>query len=286
MKTFRWYYIGLFFIFSCLYGIQAASVAPLYVTDKDKEIYEQYVKTMDSKGKLPWDNLLIETALYFLNTPYVASTLEKDPEGLVVNLREMDCTTFAENVLALARTVRNGEPSFEHFCRNLQQIRYREGTISDYTDRLHYMTDWLYVNEQKGIVKDINKETGGKVYPLHLSFISTHPDSYKPLQSDPERVKRMADKEKEINSRSYYYIPEKDIPALSSQLKNGDIVCFTTSIEGLDVTHVGIVYKQEGTTTFIHASSSAKKVIINPDSISTYVEKIKTNTGIIVARPL
>ena len=39
----------------------------------------------------------------FLNQPYVAHTLEVgDPEQLVVNTRELDCTTLVENVLALA----------------------------------------------------------------------------------------------------------------------------------------------------------------------------------------
>lgn len=38
----------------------------------------------------------------FLGVPYVAATLEgHDPECLVVNLRQLDCTTLVENVAAL-----------------------------------------------------------------------------------------------------------------------------------------------------------------------------------------
>ena len=72
----------------------------------------------------------------------------------------------------------------------------------------------------------------------------------------------MADKEKEINLRPHYHVPKQEIEKCSSGIKNGDILCFVTSIKGLDVTHVGIAYWKDGQLTFIHASSSAKKVII------------------------
>ncbi len=44
--------------------------------------------------------------------PYVAKTLEKNSqEQLVVNLRQLDCTTYVETVLALARSMAKGQPS-------------------------------------------------------------------------------------------------------------------------------------------------------------------------------
>ena len=46
---------------------------------------------------------MLEIGKFFLGTPYVAGTLEtKGAEHLVVNLREYDCVTFVENVVALA----------------------------------------------------------------------------------------------------------------------------------------------------------------------------------------
>ena len=175
--------------------------------------------------------------------------------------------------MALSRTLWEENPTFENFCENLQQLRYRDGTIHDYTDRLHYMTDWFYENERKGIVKDMGREIGGASLPLDLSFISTHPDSYKQLKNHPERVRRMA-------------VPKQEIEKCSSGIKNGDILCFVTSIKGLDVTHVGIAYWKDGQLTFIHASSSAKKVIIQASSLRDYAEGIKSCKGILVARPL
>lgn len=273
---------------------QTAPSTPLYVTAEDRAIFDRYLSAMQTKKYIPVpdstsvSDLLIETARFFLGTPYVASTLEKEPEGLVINLREMDCTTFMENVLALVRTLQElpEESPFEVFCKHLQQIRYRDGQLVDYTDRLHYMTDWIYENARQGQVRDINREIGGVPFPVSLSFISTHPDLYKQLKGHPERVQRIADKEKEINSRTYYYLPKTKIPEAAPRLQNGDIVCFVTTIQGLDVTHVGLIYRTEGKVSFIHASSSAKKVIINEESLQAYTERMKSNKGLLLARPV
>lgn len=281
---------------------QPASSPVLYVTAEDRAIFDRYVSSVQSQGvlsdpTLSVSDLIIETARFFLGTPYVAATLEKEPEGLVVNLREMDCTTFMENVLALSFMVQElralkiegmqeSRPPFEAFCHYLQQLRYRDGDISDYTDRLHYMTDWVYENARKGFVKDINRDLEGQPFPLSLSFISTHPDSYKQLKDHPQRVRKMAEVEREINRRSYFYLPKADILKVASCFQDGDIVCFVTTLDGLDVTHVGLVCRDKGKWSFIHASSSAKKVILNEDSLQEYTTRMKGNKGLFVARPL
>lgn len=271
---------------SVIAGGQTASTSHPYAMDKDRAVFERWLTEMKSEKSLSQNELLIETARFFLGTPYVASTLEMEPEALVVNLRELDCTTFVENVVALTRTLQHATPSFDVFCRQLQQLRYRKDTITDYTDRLHYMADWIYENDRKGIVKDVNLEIGGQPLSLDLSFISTHPDSYKQLKNHPERVQRLADKEKEINVRPYHYLPKGNINACEAGIKDGDIICFVTSVKGLDVTHMGIACRVGGKLTFIHASSTAKKVIVNPESLQDYVGKIKTNKGLFIARPL
>lgn len=273
---------------------QTAPAGALYVTAEDRAVFDRYLSAMQAEKYSPVSDstsvsdLLIATARFFLETPYVASTLEKEPEGLVVNLREMDCTTFMENVLALTRTLQElpADSSFDIFCKHLRQIRYRDGQITDYTDRLHYMTDWMYENARRGEVRDINREIGGVPFPVSLSFISTHPDLYKQLKGHPDRVRQIADKEKEINGRTYYYLPKTQIPEAVSRLQDGDIVCFVTNIKGLDVTHVGLVYRNGETVSFIHASSSAKKVIINEESLQAYTERMKSNKGLLLARPV
>lgn len=265
---------------------QEIVVDRVYYTDEDVAIFDRFVTEMESKKSLPAEQLLIETASFFIGTPYVAATLEKEPEGLVVNFREMDCSTFVDNVIALSRMLTSADHSFEGFCRQLQYIRYRKGTIHDYTDRLHYTSDWVYVNDKKNIVRDINKEIGGKPLDLHLNFMSTHPDSYKQLKNNPGLVRKMEGIESDINTRHYYYIPKQQIASFASKIKDGDIVCITTSIKGLDTSHVGIVRWEGDKLTFIHASSLAKKVIVNQESLQEYLNKGKSSTGIMLARPI
>lgn len=254
-------------------------------TQSDKGIFESYLNSVQTVDKLCSDILMDETAKFFLGVPYVGKTLEYEPERLIVNLREMDCMTFVENVLALAEASASGTPSWQTYLEKLQQIRYRDGKIEDYTSRLHYTSDWIYENEKKGLIADITKEIGGVSLAMDVSFVSTHPESYMQMQSHPEYIAVMEKKEKEINSRQYYYIPKEEIDKREAQIRTGDIVCFVTSIKGLDISHVGIIHKEGDKMTFIHASSGKKRVIINEESLQDYVLGIKKSKGIMVLRP-
>ncbi len=272
-------------LFGLLFCCAGTFISCAQGTQSDKGIFESYLNSVQTVDKLCSDILMDETAKFFLGVPYVGKTLEYEPERLIVNLREMDCMTFVENVLALAEASASGTPSWQTYLEKLQQIRYRDGKIEDYTSRLHYTSDWIYENEKKGLIADITKEIGGVPLAMDVSFVSTHPESYMQLQSHPEYIAVMAKKEKEINSRQYYYIPKEEIDKREAQIRTGDIVCFVTSIKGLDISHVGIIHKEGDKMTFIHASSGKKRVIINEESLQDYVLGIKKSKGIMVLRP-
>lgn len=272
-------------LFGLLFCCAGTFISCAQSTQSDKGIFESYLNSVQTVDKLCSDILMDETAKFFLGVPYVGKTLEYEPERLIVNLREMDCMTFVENVLALAEASASGTPSWQTYLEKLQQIRYRDGKIEDYTSRLHYTSDWIYENEKKGLIADITKEIGGVPLAMDVSFVSTHPESYMQLQSHPEYIAVMAKKEKEINSRQYYYIPKEEIDKREAQIRTGDIVCFVTSIKGLDISHVGIIHKEGDKMTFIHASSGKKRVIINEESLQDYVLGIKKSKGIMVLRP-
>ena len=268
-------------------GVNRLSDNRIDYTVEDRQIFDRFVQAMDGKKHLAFGELIIETAKFFMETPYVTSTLEKEPEHLVINLREFDCTTLVENVIALTHTVKGTTPSFETFCAELQQLRYREKAINNYTDRLHYFTDWIFENSLKHLVRDETKAIGGQSYRLNLSYMSTHPDSYRQLKSNPALIPVIAQKEKEISDRDIYaFIPEVQIEDCRASMKNGDIVCFITQIEGLDVSHVGFIYWQGEKLGFLHASSTAKKVIVDPLSLYDYVKSIRSAIGVMIVRPI
>ena len=56
--------------------------------EEDSLKVEKYISFLSDKSSEPAGEQIISTAKLFLDLPYVASTLEKAPETLVVNLRE------------------------------------------------------------------------------------------------------------------------------------------------------------------------------------------------------
>ena len=278
---------AILFCHFLLLSLLLRAESDVYHKVEDKTIFDNYINVSREWKNLGYEELVMKTATYFLGTPYVASTLEMEPERLVVNLREFDCTTFVESVYALSKTAISDSPTFETFCCNLKMLRYRNSVIDGYESRLHYASDWIFENERKGLFKNTTKDAGGKELLFDLSFMSTHPDSYKQLKNNHFLIDKTREKEKEINKRSYHYIPECSINALSEKdVKNGDAVWFTTSIVGLDISHVGIVCWVDGVLTFIHASSSKKKVVVNEGCMQSYIQAVKRNTGAIFVSPI
>jgi N-acetylmuramoyl-L-alanine amidase-like len=259
-------------------------------TDKDAEICNTtfQLAVNENLSAKPIGDVIVEVGKSFLGTPYKAYTLETEgEEQLIINLTEFDCTTFLENVLALSRNIKQEKTSFEDFQKELTFIRYRNGKINKYPSRLHYFTDWIYNNEQKGIVKDVTEELGGKVFDKKLSFMSDHPTYYKHLKENPAFIEDIKMQEEVINRRTNFFIPQDEILNVEDKIMNGDLIAFTSSVKGLDVNHVGIAIRMEDKRIHIlHAPVEGEPVQITKLPLSDYVKKIKKDTGIIVVRVL
>jgi hypothetical protein len=220
----------------------------------------------------------------FIRTPYQAHTLEATPdEQLVVNLRGVDCTTFVESTLALA-TQRN-DTSFEGYCQRLQHLRYRHDSVAGYPARLHYLSEWLYENQRKGVIENLTEQLGGKPYLKQLQFMSTHRQAYRQLKGE-ENYQSMRRVEAFLEDRKLFYIPKSEIRLIENQLKEGDIIAITTPVPGLDVSHVGFAVWQKGRIHLLHASSEARQVVVSEKPLAEYLAGNKSQTGIMVARPL
>ena len=252
---------------------------------QDSVIFQHLTETFSDKKDIPIGELIILIGKSFQGTPYVAHTLENDTdEKLVVNLRELDCTTFAENCLALARTIKTGDPTYKSFLVNLQQIRYRNGIRNHYPSRLHYFSDWLMNNAEKNII-DLPAVNFGEIFPNQLNFMSTHPESYQCLKENPAFVAELDELEKDISAKKYYFIPKDKIASVESMLNEGDIAGITTNIKGLDIVHTILLTEVNGRVHLLHASSSAKKVILSDEPLNDYLAKNKIQTGLMVGRP-
>jgi len=258
---------------------------------------EQDVEICNSKFQLavnknltdkPIGDVIVEIGKSFIGTDYLSHGLEKDgDEQLVINLTGLDCTTFLENSLVLARCIKKGTTSFEEYMNELQLIRYRDGVIDQYPSRLHYFSDWIYDNAKKGIVDDVTEEIGGKKIKFNPNFMFTHPDSYKHLRENPDFLPIIKKQEKEISCREYYFIPKEELKSKEQFINNGDLIAITTTVEGLDIGHIGIAVKMDdGRIHLLHAPTENTKVQITEQPLSDYLMKYKRHSGVIVLRAL
>ena len=224
----------------------------------------------------------------FLGVEYVAGTLDKDVnnEKLVIMITGLDCVTYVENVLAISNIIKKGTINFESYKSELQKIRYRNGEIKGYPSRLHYFTDWIYDNQEKGYLRDITEEIGGEPYNKKIDFMTTHTDAYKQLKENSDYISELETIEANMNKRNLYYIKKGEVDKFYDKLQTGDIVATTTNIDGLDVTHTGFIYKENGKTKFMHASITKGEIVISKEELKEYLKSNKKQTGIIAVRPI
>lgn len=230
-------------------------------------------------------------ARQFVGTPYVGGTLDRArEERLVINLPELDCTTYVEQVLALARCAELGSTSFEDFCEQLRHIRYVGGEIA-YVKRQHYFTGWIEDNEKELIVKEIqlpNPPFTASI-SVNVNWMTTHVKNYKMLSAHPEWVSGIRNMEKAISGKRYRYIPKAAVnntKLLRQTIHDGDILAIVTDKQGLDISHIGFAVWHADGLHLLNASSIHKRVIDEPMTLRQYLWKSRRRLGIRVIRCL
>lgn len=251
-------------------------------------IFSQAMKRAHAEhwNKKSIGELMGQLGMLLVGTPYVGGTLEgAGPEVCRIDLTGLDCVTFFENVLDMARVIKKKKNKYEDLIQEVTFTRYRGGVLGDYTSRLHYTSDWLINNVEKNVVRDINVTLNGIPFEKNLFFMSKNPKYYKPLQENPTMVQTMAGIESKLNATTLLYVPKEAIREIEPKLQTGDIVAIATSKDGLDYAHTGMIYVDAGQAKFLHASLTKKKVILDT-TISEYVNNVRTHTGITVVRPV
>ena len=256
-------------------------------SSKDKDAVEEKIEAIDRLLQPDFGSTIVSVGKTFMKTPYVAKTLEiGDTETLVVNLQGLDCTTFVENVLSFSKLLRQKDPSFNTFIKNLETIRYKDGELDGYASRLHYFSEWIANNAEKGILKDITGKIGGREITKDINFMSTHRNLY-PFLADEANFDKIKASENYLNSQAICVLAQDKIAENEDLIQSGDIIALATSINGLDVTHTGIATREkDGRIHLLHASTGSMEVEVSKKPLAEYLKGIKSNTGIMVARPL
>lgn len=242
-----------------------------------------------AKGQEPETNYMVYFARQLKDVPYVGQTLERNKtEQLVINLQELDCTTYVENCMALTLCMKANQLTFEDFCHYLQTIRYAKGAV-DYPSRNHYFTQWILSNTANGLVEEVNlpPTVPSLRQTIQVTYMSAHPDLYPMLKDRQDWQRQIKENENAINGMTFAYIPKNRITnsdALRKTISDGDILAIVTSKAGLDTSHIGIaVWHQDG-LHLLNASSIHKKTVEEPMTLQTYMSKHPSQQGIRVIR--
>lgn len=272
----------LFLLLSVLLLSCQSSPAQTSQDQINRNIYFKVHGNVSDGLDIPLPALTVRIAESLVGTPYVASTLEVEPESLQIFLDKTDCILFVETCVALSLTFKgleivqgqnpiDAEPSYELFCENVRNLRYRDGVIDGYPSRLHYTSEWIQQGERNGIFREITSSIG-EPRPQQFNFMSTHPDAYRQLKDNEENQKQIAEAEARLNSKTpYYYVPGDRIAEITD-IRDGDIIAFVSNVEGLDITHIGIACKVDDEMHFIHASTNGMEVMVEPRTLSEYAK--------------
>lgn len=237
-------------------------------------------------------NYALHFARKFIGRPYVAHTLEVNrDEQLVVNTRQLDCTTLVENVTALTLCAQRHLYTVRDFMNALMELRYRGGILDGYASRLHYFTDWIEDNSRLGLVEEIQEPRPpfNATQTIAVSYMSQHPQAYRALKETPDLVPLIKAQEDSLNGRQYRYIAKADVrntEALRQAVRDGDIIAITCQKPGLDIAHLGFaVWRQDG-LHLLNASQLHKRVVEEPMTLGEYLKKHPSHTGIRIVRIL
>ena len=261
-------------------------------SDAKKPGYRIFLETLlKEASQKPADTCFpLFFAREFLDVPYVAHTLEvNDDEQLVINVRELDCTTLVETVTALTLCAHQKQFTFAAYQNNLRNMRYYNGVVDTYTSRIHYFTDWIVTNSKAGIVSEIQQPNPPftAVQTVKVNYMSEHPQSYKALKAHPEYVADIRKMEARITGMKFRFIPKtevKDTKAMREAVHDGDIIAITCNKPGLDIAHLGFAVWRKDGLHLLNASQLHKKVVEEPMTLYQYLQKHPSHTGIRIIR--
>jgi hypothetical protein len=280
----------------CSAALASQSRLPFSTVFKGQDQFNRLVakaKAGNWKG-LPIGERTAAAGQALVGTRYKHFTLEIDNriESPSVNFNGMDCWTFFETALGFARMLNEPESNWtpERLLYYIEMDRYRGGQCTgDYLSRLHYLEDWLYDNNRRGLVQDLTRELGGSSVPHSAREMTVNWRHYRYLAANRSLLGPLGRMEANVSSRPLYQIPKSQVAKIEPKLRSGDIIGILSRDGGrFSTAHVGLALRSgDGVLHFMHASSPSNygKVVVD-DELSKYLYRYGSDSGILVARPL
>jgi len=243
---------------------------------------------------LPLGQRSIRVARELVGTRYVNYTLEVDDhiESPVVNLGAMDCWTYYENALALARMLhyQPGPYQPQDMLHMVELERYRNGICTgSYLSRMHQLEEVFSNNQQRGFASNITARLpGAQRLRRDIHEMTVAWKSYRYLRANPALIEPMGRIEARVSQLPVMHVPKAKVRAAEASLQDGDICAITTTDKDAYTSHVGMIMRINGRAVFSHATSDhdkGRRVIIDRP-IADYLNGSPTHAGIIIYRPL
>lgn len=266
---------------------QAATTAQMrFHCDGDTTLINQLLVKGQESGINNTNGLVEFYARQLLGTPYVAHTLEADEEVLTINIHELDCLTFIESLYALTRSTLNHRNSWRDYAAYIENVRYRGGEMGDYSSRIHYISEWIIDNNVRGNLVEVTPELPHADYMIkNIDYMSHNPGQYQQLKNDTAMVEKI--RRYELRQHRFPYLKKSWLndKGVKAMLRSGDFISLVTKLDGLDVSHNGIVIVDEkGDPYLLDASMSGGKVMLESKPLFKYLERSKNNIGVRVFR--
>ena len=202
----------------------------------------------------------------FLDIPYRESTLRGAMdigEVLVIDLEGVDCFTLLDYIEAMRISASYGD-----LAGNVARVRYRDGKIS-FSSRNHFFTDWRQYNAER--VDDVTEAVGCGRAKQTVKMLNLREDGSHFLPGI------------EVRRREVCFLPASDLSdCVMAGLRSGDYTGIYSELEGLDISHAGIIVKKGSRVYLRHASSSQlMRRVIDED----FMKYVSGKPGLVVLRP-
>lgn len=242
---------------------------------------------------LPLGERTVRVARELVGTPYVNYSLEVDDriESPVANLRGMDCWTYYENSLAIARMLRYQPAPYKptDLLYMVEIERYRNGVCTgSYLSRMHHLEEVFHDNQRRGYATNITSRIpGAERMHREIHEMTAQWKAYRYLRANPSLIEPMGKIEAQVSNLPVYQVPKSKVRAAEKYLQNGDICAITTNDSSSYTSHVGMIVRLNDRAYFTHATSDHDKgrMVIIDRPISDYLAAASKHTGIIICRP-
>ncbi|MFM2170129.1 MAG: hypothetical protein RI957_358 [Verrucomicrobiota bacterium] len=268
---------------------------PMKTVFRGEEKFREIVKKAESENwrARPIGERTSLAARSLLGIPYVNYTLEVHDrvENPVVNLEAMDCWTFYENALGLARmlTYKRGPYSPLDLIHMVEIERYRNGQCDgSYLSRMHHLEEVFHDNQTRGLAENLSPRLpGAERMQRQIREMTEQWESYRYLKHNPSLLTPMAQIEKKVSALTVFHVPKAKVFGVERYLAEGDICAITTHSPHQYTSHVGLIMRHRGRAHFAHATSSRDKGrrTIFDKPISEYLGENSSHAGIVVCRP-